>query len=268
MRASGCTREPNSSVRDSCEGERPIRIADVHHEPDGQLGKIAQAYLLLLEVEPAFVHESLFTLRTGNGNDGVVRNCLGCVAAADYGGDTELACDDRGMARAAPTICDNRRGTLHDGLPVGVGHVGDYYVALTHEAQGLRVRHDASRSAADSLADAAALREDAATFFERKACRGLRYLTLHGLRTRLEDVETAVSAVFGPLYIHGPPVVLFDYERLPRELGHIVVVQREALPLGFGDIYGSHTLVIVRAVDDLGCLGAEIAAHDGAATGP
>ena len=63
------------------------------------------------------------------------------VAAADDRRDAELARDDRRVARAAAAIGDDRRGALHHGLPVGIGHVGDQHVACLH-AIHLRRRLD------------------------------------------------------------------------------------------------------------------------------
>ena len=80
-------------------------------------------------------------------------------AGADHGGDAELAGDDRGVAGAAAAVGDDRRGPLHDRLPVGVGHVGDQHLArveLVHLVDGGEHPH---RAGADLLPDRAPLDE-------------------------------------------------------------------------------------------------------------
>ncbi len=95
-----------------------------------------------------------------------VGDVVGGIAAADYRRDAELARDDRGMAGATAAIGHDRRGALHDRLPVGIGHVGDQHVARLELGSSRRVRTTRARAGADLVADRAALHQHLA----RVAC--------------------------------------------------------------------------------------------------
>ena len=61
---------------------------------------------------------------------------------------------------------------------------------------------------------------------------------LHGLRTRLQDVELAGLAVLAPFDVHRAAVVLLDGERLARQFEDVGIVQAETHAVGLGDVDG------------------------------
>ncbi len=71
-------------------------------------------------------------------------------------------------------------------------------------------------------------------------------LALHGLGTRLEDVDLAVLAVAAPFDVHGASVVLLDGHRVARELFDLRVGEREALALGGSDFHFLHRAARLR----------------------
>src|SRR3546814_9502533 len=68
---------------------------------------------------------------------------------------TTLFRSDGGMASATATVGDDGRSQLHDGFPVGIGHVGDQNVAGLDLVHFGDVGHDAYFARADFLADGA-----------------------------------------------------------------------------------------------------------------
>jgi len=155
------------------------------------------------------------------------------VAAAHYRRDAEFARDDRRVAGAAAAVGDDRAGAFHHRLPVRIGHVGDEHVARLHALHLGQTAHQPRRAGAHLLADRAALGEHgaaAAVALEPVALLDLaRTLALHRLGTSLQDVQAPVDAVLAPLDIHRTAVVLFDRERVARELGHLGIGEREAV---------------------------------------
>src|SRR2546429_9760911 len=100
--------------------------------------------------------------------------------------------------------------SLHDRLPVRIGHVGDQHVAVLHACHFARVADDARGSSADALADAAAGGQHPRAVLESVTLNGTPGAALHRLRPRLQDEDRARGAVARPLDVHRPAVVLFD----------------------------------------------------------
>src|SRR6185503_15948783 len=145
-----------------------------------------------------------------HGHLGALGEPVGAVLASHDRGNAQLARDDRCMARPAPAIGDDRGSALHHRFPVGIGHVGDEHVAILHAADLGDVHDHAHLALADLRADGAARREHLAALADAIARErpALALLALHGLGTRLEDVDPAVAAILAPLDVHGAAVVL------------------------------------------------------------
>src|SRR6185312_17020178 len=78
------------------------------------------------------------------------------IAAADDGGNAQLARDDRCVTRAPAAIGDDRARALHHRLPVGIGQLGDEHVAWLHAVHLARRLDEPHRPLTDLLADRAA----------------------------------------------------------------------------------------------------------------
>ena len=151
--------EANAMVRDRGEIEGAVRVADVHHDAHGRLWQSVELDALLLEVEAALVDHAGIALRAGHGDRLSVPDLRCRVAASDHRRDAELTGDDRCMAGSPATVCHDRCGALHDGLPVGVSHVRNEHVARLHARHLACAGDDAGRTRADPQSDRAAARE-------------------------------------------------------------------------------------------------------------
>src|SRR5690606_3170125 len=143
----------------------------------------------------------------------------------------------------------------------GVRHVGDQHVAgldALHLGRPRDHAHDAGR---DLRAHGAPDDEGLAAALHAVAGEDAARAALHGLGARLHDVDQAVLAVLDPLDVHGPAVVVLDRDALPPELVEVVVVEREARPVGRRHRYPLDAAA--RGVDHLLGLGAELAREHG-----
>ena len=211
-------RQADAMVRQRREGEGAVRVADVHHDAHRGRRHLAEFDLLLLEIEQALVDEAGVALGAGHGHVLAVADLLHGVAAAHDRRHAELAGDDRGMAGAAAPIGDDRGGALHDRLPVRIGHVGHQHLARLHQRHAARIAHDAGATAADAPADAAALGQYPGALAQAVALHASARAAVHGLGTRLQDVELAIAPVARPLDVHRAAVVLLDDQCLARQL--------------------------------------------------
>ncbi len=174
------------------------------------------------------------------------------------------------MACPPAAIRDDRRGALHHRLPIGVGHVGDQHVACLH-AVHLRGRlHEAHLALPDPLADRPPARENLGLRLQAVAAQiAGAFARLHRLGPRLQDVELAVGAVATPLDVHRPLVMLFDGNRVARELVRLLVGDREAIAVLGGDLDARRRRADARAVgvDHPNGLRAQCLAQDRRSTG-
>ena len=210
------------------------------------------------------VDETGVAFGAGNRHGGAVGDRVQRIAGADDGGHAELARDDRRVAGAAAAIGDDGGGTLHHWLPVGVGHVGDQYVAGLHAFHVGQRAHHAGDAAADLVADRASFADHRTAATERVALdlggAGARF---HRLGTRLHDVELAGDAVLGPFDVHRAAIVFFDHQRLLRQLLHIGVADGELRAQLGRRVLVAHALAGLVRIDHADLLGAEGAAQDG-----
>src|SRR6056297_2103285 len=256
--------ESDAVVRDAGEVERPVRVADVHHDLDRYVRQGVEFDLLFLIFELAVVDVALVALGAGDRDLAAVGDLLRGVAAADHRRYAQLTGDDGGMAGASAPVGDDGGGALHDRLPVRVRHVGDQYVAVLHPGHLLDAADDLGRADADLLADAAPAAEHVRPGLQGEALQGAAAAALHRLRARLQDVDPTVLAVLAPFDVHWAAVMLLDGDRLFGQLDDVLVAQAEALRLRFVDIHRFHGMTRggVVAVDNLDGLAAEAAAQD------
>ena len=151
---------------------------------------------------------------------------LGGVAAADHRRNAQLARNDGGVASAPAAVGDDGAGALHDRLPVRVGHVGHEHVAGLHLVHLGDVAHDAHRAGADFLANGTPLSQHGTGALELVALLGLAFgLAFDGFRAGLQYVELTVGTVLAPFDVHGAAVMVFNDERVTRQLLNIGVGQ-------------------------------------------
>ena len=248
--------------------ECAIGVADVHRNRERERRHGLDVEPAHLEVEPPRVDEPGIALGAGDGHFGPFPDRPGRITGSDDRGYPELAGDDRGMAGAATAIGDDRGGALHDGLPVGIGHVGDEDVAVAHHVHLARVEDQSSGAGADTLADAAALGENIAAPLELEALHDLPgHAALHRFRSSLEDVDPPINSVPRPLDVHRPAVVPLDGHRVACELDDLVIVERESALVcnGYVDHVDSSGRIVVD--DHLQRLAAAFATQDGRTPG-
>ncbi len=265
--------QAHAVVRQLREVEGQLRVADVHHQLDVDLGHHAALHFGHLGFEQAVVDEAGVALGAAHGHERAVLQQVGGVAAADHGWNAELARNDGRVAGAPAAVGDDGGGALHHRFPVGVGHVGDEHVAgldLVHFAD---VVHEPHGAGTDLLPDGTAFGEHRPLAQQLVALLGLALLlALHGFRARLQDVELAVGAVLAPLDVHRAAIVFFDHERVPGELLDVRVAQRIAVALLGLDVGGLHQLagglfLLGRGELHLDQLGAQVAADHGLLAG-
>ena len=259
------TRETHPLVGDLCELEGELGVAHVHHDLDWNLGQIAHVGGDDLELQLAAVHIAGVAFGAGHGDRFTLMQDIGRIAATHDRRNAQLARDDGSVAGAPATVGDDGGGTLHHRLPVGIGHVGDEHVARLHAVHLGSVTDHAHHAGTDLLADGTPVGHGLAVLLETVLFHHQTgVLTLHGLRTRLQDVELAVVAILAPLDVHRAAVVLLDDDRVAGELEHILVAERETVAVSLGHVDGAHGLARHSLVgeDHLDQLGAQVAADD------
>ena len=260
------TREAHAAMRYARKIERPVRIADIHGDLNGNLGHGIHFDAALIEFQHALINVAGIAFGAGNRNRLVFLDVGGGRAAADHRRNAQLAGDDGRMAGAAAAIRDDRRGALHDRLPIRVGHVSDQHVAGPDPRHFFRVLDDSRVARADPLSDAASAGQYLGTCLQRKSQYRAPGTALHGFRTGLQNVNFAVAAILAPLDVHGRAVMFLDDERLLRQFRDVCVAERETVPVCGRYVDGAHALFGVRiGVDHLDRFAAEILSDDRAA---
>ena len=123
-----------------------VGVPEVDHDLGPRPRQVRHLGAVHVEIHRAPVHAARFTLGARHRNDRAIGHAGGRVACADHSGDAEFAGDDRRVAGATAAVGDDRRGGLHDRLPVGRGRVGDQYLARLELGQMVGVL-DPSRRA-------------------------------------------------------------------------------------------------------------------------
>lgn len=244
--------------------ESAVRVADVHHDLDGQARHIAHLGHRHVEVQLAVIDKTGIPFRAGDGDPLARLNMIRSVATAHHCRNAQLAGDNGGVTGAATPVGDDGGGPLHDGLPVRVGHVGDQHVAgldFVHLVDG---GDDSRRARANLVADGPSLDQHLTRLLEGKTFEGVGLLTAaHGFRACLHYVELAILTILGPLDIHRAAIVLLDDEGLFRQRHHLLIADAEAAALGLIGVDNLHLTAVtgIVRVGHLDKLGAEGLAH-------
>ncbi len=267
MRAS-----PHAVAGQSGQAERLVGIADVEHDGGGGPGHLGQLHAASLEGQRAPVDGARLALRARHRDHVTIGEGGGRPLRAHDARHSELPADDRGMAGAAATVGHDGGHPLHHGLPVGIGHGRHEHLARLDVLQVGALAHAPGRPHADLLADGLAGHDRGGVGDgEREDLHGLGPpRPVHGLRSRLQDVESPIDAVPRPLDVHrgrlavAPGVVRLDGGRRPGELHGLRVAQAQDAGLVGGDLGALRTAVGVQ--DELPGLGPDGALENGAGT--
>mmetsp|Transcript_44166 Transcript_44166/g.136882 ORF Transcript_44166/g.136882 Transcript_44166/m.136882 type:complete len:534 (-) Transcript_44166:737-2338(-) len=206
-------------------GEGTFRVADIHHDLHAHGGDLTQVLLRALEFQQALVDATSVALGAGDSDLLAHFERVRGVACAHHGGDAKLTGDNCRMARAPSTVRDDGPSLLHDGLPVGIGHVSDQNLPLLETRHLIDALQDVDLARADALANGAALRKHIGPLFQHLVVLDHPHLLLRGdgLGSGLHYVELAVVAVAGPLDVHGPAVVLLDLHGHDRQVRDLLI---------------------------------------------
>jgi hypothetical protein len=173
------------------------------------------------------------------------------------------------VAGPAAAVGDDGRGPLHDGLPVGIGHVGDEDIARLDLIHVVGAMHHPGRAGADAMADTAAGGQDGALGAQVVALQDIAGAALDGLGTGLDHIEETIQPVLRPLDVHGPAIVVLDQDRLLGQFHDLGVGDGEAQTIRLRHLLGEDLLGATGlGIDHAQSLAAHIAAqHGGPARG-
>src|SRR5215203_1922801 len=118
-------RKSDTGMRQPGKSEGLVGGADIHHDLHWDVGHRSQIGALDSEIQKSVIDVAGITFGAGHGDQLTVDEFTGCSTSADHGRDAELPGDDGGMAGTTTAISDDGTGTLHDRLPIRVGHVSD-----------------------------------------------------------------------------------------------------------------------------------------------
>ena len=124
------TSKTHTLIRNGLEVKGKLRVADVHHDLDGDLRQSAAHNLFRLDLKKAFVDIARIAFSAGNRNLVAFHQAFSGITAANDSRDTEFTSDDGGMAGTSAAIRHDSAGALHHRFPVGIRHVRYKNVAL------------------------------------------------------------------------------------------------------------------------------------------
>ena len=150
------SRQADTGIRELLKVERAFRVADVHHDLDGQFGQTVELDFVDGKFNQTVVDPAGIPLGAGDGNLQVFLQQFGGIATTDDGRNTQLASDNSRMAGAASAVGYDRRGSFHHRLPIRVRHVRDQDIARLYPGQMLHIRNDPDGARTDALTNAAA----------------------------------------------------------------------------------------------------------------
>ena len=261
-------RQAHAFVGQLGEVKGAVRVTDVHHDFERQVRHGIHGVLADIEAQLAFEDKAGVTLGAGHGYALAIAQHVGGIATANHRRNTQLTGDDRCVAGTPAAVGNDGAGALHHRFPVRVGHVGNQHVAGLNFVHLGHVVNNLDRASTNALADGTAFHQYGAFFLKQVALHHIDVrAALHGFRAGLNDVELAIIAIFGPLDVHRPAVVLLDDQRLLGQLGDFGIAQTETRTLGAINIdhLDRTTGLGFIAVDHLDCFAAQVAAQDGRA---
>ena len=158
------TRQADAGIRQHGKIECPFRIGNVHHDFHRSRWHLCQVGGNAFKCQSFVVNKTGVALRARNRNDLSVLNTIQCIRCADYCRYAEFTRNDCRMTSSATAIGNNCRGTLHDGLPIGIGHVGHQNIARLHAIHIGERSNYAGNAGSNLVADGATFANHFAAF--------------------------------------------------------------------------------------------------------
>ena len=250
-----------------------LRVADIHHDLDPNLGHQTTLHLSDFGFQQAVVNETGVAFGAAHRHQHAFLEHIGGVATADHCRDAQFARDDGRMASPSAAVGNNRGSTLHHWLPIRIGHIRHQHIPELNLVHLADVVHDANRTGANLLSNGTPLHDHGALALDLVAVLHLASrLAFHRFGPCLQDVEFAINAIFAPLNIHRAAIVLLDHEGVMGQFFNLGIGQGIAIALLGRNIDGFHQfatggLFFGSRESHLDQFGAQRAADDGAFAG-
>ena len=216
--------QANTLIWQLCKIKCQLGVAHIHHDFGGNFGHGATNDFGHFGFQQAIVNSPGITLGATHSYQSAVFELFGCISTTHHGRDAQFARNDGSMTGPTTTVCDDGAGTLHDGLPIGVGHVCDQHIASLDLVHFRNTVHQTDRTRSNLLPNGTALCQYSAFAFEFVAQFGCAFgLALHGFGAGLQNVKQAICTIFAPLDVHGATVVFFNNHGVLRQLCNVCV---------------------------------------------
>src|SRR5690625_1957828 len=225
--------KPDAVVGNLGKIERQLRVADVHHDLHADIRHFAPAHFFDLGFKQTIVNAAFIAFRTRHCDFRAIFEHVSGVGTAHNGGNTQFAGNDGGVAGAPAAVGHDGRGQLHDGFPVGVGHVSDKNVSTLDQVHLRYIPDDPHRTGTDFLADRAPGDQHIPRGLQAIAFLDIvvRLLRLDRFGTGLKYVDFAVDPVTSPFDVHGTLIVVFNNDGITCQFDDFFIGQRIAVAL-------------------------------------
>ena len=228
------TSQANPVVGQLAEIESQLRVAHVHHDFHVDGGHVPAHDFRHLDLKQSFVDVAGISLGTTDRDQCAIGQLLSGIATAHHRRNAQFTCNDGCVAGATTAVGDNGAGALHDGFPVGIGHVCDQHITGLHFVHFSGAVHQTHWACSHLLANGSTTRQNLASTFQHVALLGCAFgLTFDCFRSSLQNVELPIGTIFAPLDVHGTPVMLLDEHGVAGQFKHIGIAQ--AIPIAHFD---------------------------------
>ena len=237
-------RKPYSLVGE--EGVHKCALGTPHVEAEFSLdlGDVSDVVSALLPFQLAFVHAAHAPAACVNSDKLSRLDFLCGVPRSDDCGDAKLAADDCRVRGAPAFLGDDGGGNFHNRLPVGVGNLGNENFAGLELVELCGLGNDTRLARNNFGAYRDALHHRRLVGMQRVVGAGeILFFRLHGLGTRLHNVELPTLAILGPFHIHryGVPcaaaVMLLNLHAPAREREYLVISEHKTVALFWRNFY-------------------------------
>ena len=205
-------------------------VSNIHHDFGGNRRHNTPLNLGHFCVQQTIVDVTCISLRATDCHQGLIHQGRGRITATNDSRNTKLS-GNNGCVTSTPTsVGHDGTRQFHDGLPIGVSHIGNQNIASLHKTHFSRAIDQPDGSSANFLANRSALRKQTAFRLQFVTNFGLsNLLTFDCFRTCLQYVKLSVISIFSPLYVHCTLVVLFNQYSILSKLHNVFI--RERIPV-------------------------------------